>query len=112
MAKMSQVIAGIFFILGGLFLSTNPDNSPYGVDLKMVAGFVLVGLIFILMGVSSSSPIPEEPTPKADVQVSNAPLEASMVLAICPKCKARISVRSKFCPECGEDVRTKTDDPN
>ena len=27
-----------------------------------------------------------------------------LVLAICPKCKSRIPAKSKYCPECGENV--------
>jgi predicted amidophosphoribosyltransferase len=32
------------------------------------------------------------------------PVEKLVVL-ICPKCQARIPVCSKFCPECGDDLR-------
>lgn len=28
-----------------------------------------------------------------------------LVVLICPKCQARIPVCSKFCPECGVDLR-------
>jgi len=29
------------------------------------------------------------------------------VVLICPRCQTRISVSSKFCPECGADLRPK-----
>jgi len=32
---------------------------------------------------------------------------SAQVVAICPKCKTRISVDSKFCPTCGADLRPK-----
>jgi rRNA maturation endonuclease Nob1 len=34
------------------------------------------------------------------------PAERQFVL-ICPKCQSRIPVSSKFCPECGADLRPK-----
>jgi len=30
------------------------------------------------------------------------------VVLICPKCQARIPVSSKFCPECGVDLKQPT----
>lgn len=33
---------------------------------------------------------------------------ANKTLAICPKCKNKISADSKFCPECGADLRIKS----
>ncbi|MGQ9641184.1 MAG: zinc-ribbon domain-containing protein [Candidatus Bathycorpusculaceae bacterium] len=33
------------------------------------------------------------------------------VLLICPKCKTRIPATSKFCPECGTDLRPKQNQP-
>jgi ribosomal protein L40E len=29
------------------------------------------------------------------------------VVLICPRCQSRIPVASKFCPECGADLRPK-----
>ncbi len=33
---------------------------------------------------------------------------SNKTLAICPKCKSKISADSKFCPECGADLRIKS----
>lgn len=55
MVNMSWVVIGIFSIMGGVFLSTNPDNSPYGVEVKSVVFFILFGLGCIILGLLSSS---------------------------------------------------------
>ena len=31
-----------------------------------------------------------------------------LVVLICPKCQARIPVSSKFCPECGVDLKQQS----
>ena len=43
----------------------------------------------------------EKTTPPA------SPSQEQIVLAICPECKSRIPVESKFCLECGTDLQPK-----
>lgn len=46
----------------------------------------------------------KELPPPQTVIVQQQPAEPK-VLLVCPKCKARVPSDSKFCPECGEDLK-------
>jgi ribosomal protein L40E len=44
-------------------------------------------------------------------EVSERNLHSSMILAICPICKARIPSEAKYCLECGADLQIQTVTP-
>ncbi len=79
---LSLLVSGLFYIIGASFLWE-------GFKLQTVAHY-----------------------PVANYPIANYPVatqtQQPQVLAICPSCKSRVSVESKFCPVCGANLGLKT----
>ena len=84
--------------------------SSYYEGIGLGAAVSVIGLIVLIVG--ALSPSPKNSTPPAGIQEHTKPSAISDVLVICPKCKARVSSKAKFCPECGEHLWPDMDKPS
>lgn len=99
-----QVVFGIVLLVFG-FWTYDRLQHPAAI------GIVVISVLFIVMGfaTSSSKKVSVPPPKKVSLEpTSITPKTSETLLAICPSCKARISSNVKFCPECGEDLRPKS----
>jgi len=79
-------------------------------------GLLFLGFILLIAGLAASPTerqvrpvVIPKPTPSETPQ--QPPKVVTTILAICPQCKNRIPADTKFCPQCGADLRPKTDEP-
>lgn len=105
-----MIIVGVamMFILPGIMAEeAGTGGLLWGLSFSVVVGSVIgfLGFVILIAGLAASPP-KEQPT-----QVKARPDEKEKpkteVLAICPECKTRIPSSTKFCPECGADLRKK-----
>jgi len=116
------MILGLFFLsfLGAMWTSFGDiRGGGFGLFFPQLIGLGMLGIGFILIiaGLAASPierprtiirQVQERPAPPSAPSPSPAPAPTvTQVLAICPQCKARIASNSKFCPECGADLRPK-----
>jgi len=90
---------GIFLMIIGIGIAFLWSGEPEGGTLTppiIGGGIGFIGFLTFIAGLAASSP-KEKPTEIKE--------EKTKEVAICPDCKSRIPVNSKFCPECGTDLR-------
>lgn len=66
-------------------------------------GMIFVGFLVFIAGLAASPTVkPQPPT-----IITTLPPTETKVFAICPNCKARVPEESKYCSECGTDLKPK-----
>ena len=114
--KTGVVMVGVILMLIGGFFAVSlviPSFSFGGMQsftFLPIAGVIMgiVGFLTFLVGLAASeSEIRRASHPIVRRRVTPQPATIVKTVAICPKCKNRISINSKFCPECGLDLRPK-----
>jgi len=122
--KKNWMVNGFFiFVIGFALMMACLEEEPAALDFISMFGFSsyyegiglgatvsVIGLIALIAGGTFTSP--KKPIPPAGDQKHTKPSVASDVLVICPKCKARVSSKAKFCPECGENLWPEEDKPS
>jgi len=104
--RAGLIIGGVFVMLIAAFCFFTIILLPLAIL------FGLVGFIMLIVGLFTSAHkqypihITQQVTTPTHMAIPTAPSSASEVLAICPKCNARIPTKSKFCPDCGADIVT------
>ena len=123
-AGIILMIIGVVFVLSsntqvGYTGGTSGGLGGYQTQnsVLLVLGLALGGIGFItfIAGLAASKhekSIPSYVPPKythypAPIPQPTSPVTAHEVLVICPKCAERVSSKSKFCPECGADLKPK-----
>jgi len=104
------VVVGIILIIVGLFMISylgvifDVSTNRVGIFSPQVMGLGLMGIGFLafIAGLAAS---PSERMVRRIERTKPTPTQKTVLLAICPKCKTRVLFESKFCPECGEDLR-------
>lgn len=74
----------------------------------------LVGFVMLIVGIFTSGhkhehihqpiQLTQQVTSSTPHAIPTTSYATPEVLVICPECKARISTKSKFCPECGAEI--------
>jgi len=99
-----NVTGGIFFIIIGVFAAFLPYSgllSPGEViDPRLTYVAVGIGVMFLLMGITSDS----EETPFPQPTASQPPQQIVKMLVLCPNCGSRVPAESKYCPECATNL--------
>jgi len=113
------MIIGLFFMsfLGTMWGSQTVGSGVIaGLFIPQLVGIgmLFLGFILLIAGLAAS-PIERPVQPRVSIQPAairrrSTPEEKTRILAICPKCKSRVRSSSKFCPECGVDLREQPAD--
>lgn len=111
------VIVGVVLIVVGLLMVSylgvvwNVSSTGLGIFSPQVAGLGLMVLGFLVfiagLAASPTERVVRQTTVRTNPRSSQSSPQKQVLLAICPSCKSRIPVTSKFCPECGEDLKPK-----
>jgi hypothetical protein len=112
-----MVIGAIMIAFFG-FSITNLSSGTSGVFFPQIVGaaLALIGFLTFIAGLAASPPTEQKTTVirqtpvqtlKSKLPIPQRQRVQTKVVAICPKCKNRIPLNSKFCPECGADLRPK-----
>lgn len=111
-AAVALMIIGLFFIsfLGTMWGSQDVGRggiAGFFIPQLVGIGLLFLGFVLLIAGLAASPTerqvIRRQPTVIRSVPAT--PRVETRILAICPKCKNRIPSSSKFCPECGADIR-------
>lgn len=103
--RAGLIIGGAFMMVLGAMLLFTILFAFLGIFL----GFV--GFLMVIVGLVTSASKPQPPvivqqSTQIPLQVPT-PQTPHKIMAICPKCKARVPLETKFCPECGANLIPK-----
>ena len=99
--RVGVVVGGVVLMVIGLMLlstlSVSWGRYEGGIyvffPLALGGSMIFIGFVVLIAGLATSPP------------EKRRPRQPTRVLLVCPNCKARIPSTSKFCPECGADLR-------
>ena len=115
LAQIPLVAVGAWYVymaIDSFFWSRSNFQPQSGFIFGMIIGVVLIGIALALQEVrryranKSFINVPNTfPRSLLPNQKQQTVPEDTVVVAICPECKNRIPSTTKFCPECGTDLR-------
>ncbi len=109
--NVDNIIKGILGVVIGfcmMMASISGEAAAFRNGFEIGLIILVFSLIYIIIGiVAPSKKDVEDLAAQANVQKSASTSEKSALFTICSNCKAHIPVESKFCPECGEELKTE-----
>ncbi len=114
--NVDNIIKGILGVVIGfcmMMASISGEAAAFRNGFEIGLIILVFSLIYIIIGiVAPSKKDVEDLAAQANVQKSASTSEEFALFMVCSNCKAHIPVESKFCPKCGEELKTSIDDTN